>query len=224
MGGLLLMLCLAELSSAGGAILHGRILDIDDKPVAGAEVYAFDSANVKRPANFISSRTSDDGEYRISLGPGRYWTVAIFRKGGGRFGPLGIEDKHSGDPVVLELGEDAQVSRDFTVFDLREAARKHRKKSEDLMLVRGTIVDAAGRLSDMAYAMAGAKQRIGEVPDSLSAWTGGDGAFEMYLPKGTFYIGASQEFPPEKGFVLPMQIEISGDVRNVVLELKTEDN
>ena len=38
--------------------LEGRILDISEQPVKSAEIYVFDSPDVKRPADFISNRTA----------------------------------------------------------------------------------------------------------------------------------------------------------------------
>jgi len=73
------------------------------QPVAGAEVYLYDSKQVKRPADFISPKTKTDGSYKLTVPAGVYWAVAILRRTGPSFGPLQVGDKHSGEPLVLDL-------------------------------------------------------------------------------------------------------------------------
>ena len=51
-----LVLFLGQVTTLGAAepaVLEGMIFDIDEKPVASAEIYIFDSPDVKRPADFI---------------------------------------------------------------------------------------------------------------------------------------------------------------------------
>jgi len=65
---IIFMLFLAPLrltTAAENFVFRGQIVDTANNPVAGAEVYVFDSANVKRPADFISNRTGADGYFRV---------------------------------------------------------------------------------------------------------------------------------------------------------------
>lgn len=208
---------MAPLSAAETGVLQGRILDIFEEPVAGAEVYFFDTPDSKRPADFISNRTLEDGRYLVKLPPGEYWAVAIFRKDGGRFGPLGPRDKHSGDPVVFEIAAAAPRSLDFMVLNLREAARKHEKKSAELIKVTGRVVSQSGEPVQMAYAMAHKMEQFGSLPDYISAWTAAQGDYTLYLPPGRYYLGASLGFPPKHGYNLKVEQQFTGDTEKVDL-------
>ena len=213
------------LQAAEPGVLEGRVLDIAEQPVADAEVYIFDSPDVKRPADFISNRTGADGLYRVLLPRGNYWAVAILRQGGGRFGPLAYGDKHSGEAVAVELGSGVRRSIDFVVVNLREAARKHQKKSEDLIRVTGKLLHGSGEPAAMAYAMAHRMDQFGTLPDYISTWTGADGEYSLYLPPGRYYLGASLGFPPKHGYTLKVEQQFIEDTGNVdlVVDKATEE-
>jgi hypothetical protein len=185
-------------------------------------VYVFDSPDVKRPADFISNRTTGDGRFSVRLPSGNYWAVAIFRKGGGRFGPLAPSDRHSGDPVAFEIAGAATRSLDFMVVNLREAARQHRKKSAELIKVTGRVVDQAGAPVQMAYAMAHKMEQFGTLPDYISAWTAGTGEYSLYLPPGRYYLGAALGFPPQSGYNLKTAHQFTGDTDKVDLVVDNE--
>ena len=202
--------------------LEGRILDISEQPVKNSEVYVFDSPDVKRPADFISNRTVEDGRYSVQLPSGNYWAVAIFRKGGGRFGPLGPSDKHSGDPVAFEIAADGSRSMDFMVVNLREAARKHEKRSDELIKVTGRVVNQSGAPVQIAYAMAHKMQQFGNLPDYISAWTDEQGVYTLYLPPGRYFLGASVGFPPKNGYNLYLDQQFVGDTEKIDLVVDKE--
>lgn len=197
------------------ASLQGLIVDVDGRPVLGAEIYAYDSPNVKRPTDFVSNRTAADGAYRLQLPVGSYWLVAVYRHQGGRFGPLAIDDKHSGDPMAVDLTNRRQLTLDFTVADLREAARRHQRKSADLVRVDGRIVDQEDRPLPMAYVVADRRAEIGGMPRYISAWTDSTGRYSLYLPAGTFYLGAAIGFPPESGYTLSKELVVKEDMTGV---------
>jgi hypothetical protein len=215
---------MSRLLAAETGVLQGRILDIFEEPVENAEVYIFDSPDVKRPADFISNRTTEGGSFRVKLPAGDYWAVAIFRKGGGRFGPLGPSDKHSGDPVAFEIAGADSRSLDFIVVNLREAARKHEKKSAELIKVTGRVINQAGAPVEMAYAMAHKMDQFGTFPDYISAWTAAQGDYILYLPPGRYYLGASLGFPPKHGYNLEVEQQFTGDTDKVdlVVELQNQ--
>ena len=58
------------------ALLKGTVLDIKAMPVEGAEIFIYDSTDVRRPADFISARTGKDGSFQMDLPAGIYWAVA----------------------------------------------------------------------------------------------------------------------------------------------------
>jgi hypothetical protein len=212
--------------SAGNAsqtgVLEGKIIDIAEKPVQGAEVYIFDSPDVKRPADFISNRTTANGGFKVLLPPGNYWAVAIYRQAGGRFGPLASGDKHSGEPLALEVTKGLTRKMDFMVVDLREAARRHQKKSADLVRISGRVVDEKGRPVPMAYAMANKMQQFGTLPEYISPWTGDQGEYAIYLPPGRYYLGAAIGFPPKHGYNLKLVQQFVGDTEKIDLIVDKE--
>jgi hypothetical protein len=216
----LLLLFFGQVSTLWAAepgVLKGMILDIAEQPVQNAEIYIFDSPDVKRPADFISNRTGEDGLYRVQLPPGNYWAVAILRQGGGRFGPLAYGDKHSGEAVAFEVGAGVKRSMDFVVVNLREAARKHQKKSADLIRVTGKLQHESGSPAQMAYAMAHKMEQFGILPDYISVWTDEKGEYTLYLPPGRYYLGASLGFPPKHGYTLELDQQFIEDTDNVDL-------
>ncbi len=214
---------LSYLHAGQPGILEGRILDISEEPVRNAEVYVFDSPDVKRPADFISNRTTEDGRYSVKIPSGNYWGVAIFRESGERFGPLGSKDKHSGDSVALEIAAGDSRSMDFTVMNLREAALKHKKRSEELIKVTGRIVNKSGAPVQMAYAMAHKMQQFGNLPDYISAWTDELGVYTLYLPPGRYFLGASVGFPPQNGYYLYLDQQFVGDTAELDIVVDKEE-
>lgn len=208
---LLLLILPCGVGAAGSMSLKGRILDVNGQPVSGAEVYVFDSANVKRPADFISGRTGRDGRYQLPLPPGRYWTMAVQRQGETKVGPLGPNDRFSGDPLFFEAETDREVHNDFTIMSLKDAAQLNRKRNEELIKVTGRILDQSGAPVAGAYAMADPSPG-GGVPLYLSTWTGADGVYTLYLPKGKISLGVSRVFPPGSDYHLGLEADFNGDV------------
>jgi hypothetical protein len=198
--------------------LRGRVIDIMTRPVAGAEVYLYDSKQVKRPADFISQKTKADGSYRLTVPPGIYWAVAILRQSGPSFGPLQVGDKHSGDPLILDLQNKKIEEEDFTVMDLRDAVRHSRKRSEELFEISGRILDTHDEPVAMAYVLADSHSTpAAEIPQYLSAWTDIDGKYTLYLPAGEFYLDTSAVMPPLPKEELSRLIEVAGDMQGVDL-------
>jgi hypothetical protein len=201
--------------------LQGRVIDIMTQPVAEAEVYLYDSKQVKRPADFISQKTKADGSYRLTVPPGVYWAVAILRQAGPSFGPLQVGDKHSGEPLILDLKNKNIKEMDFTVMDLRDAVRHSRKRSEELFEIQGRIIDTEEKPVAMAYVNADrSSQPATEIPQYLSAWTDIEGKYTIFLPAGEFYLGAATLMPPSPEEELLHFIEVSGDMQGVDLVLR----
>lgn len=197
----------------------GRVLDGAGNPVAGAEVYVYKNQQVKRPADFSSNRTEQDGRFRLSLPAGRYWAVAVWRKGGSRFGPLSPEDRHSGEPILLDIVDPAGKIMDFIVLDLREAFRQGQKKNEALVRVQGKIQTDQGEPVSMAYVMADVRKQPKGIPLYLSAWTSSDGLFSIYLPPGRYFLGAFRQFPPPEDLSLSKEMDIAHDQEGLELLL-----
>lgn len=184
--------------SAASFILSGQVTDIGGKPVAGAEIFAYDSAVIRRPADFISARTAVDGRYSLTLPSRKFWVVARVRSGE-KFGPLLPGDRHSGEPLVVEPDDTKDVQQDFTVVDIREAVRQKQKVRADFRLMTGRILDQDGRPVSGVYAFAGTAQKVKGIPEYISAWTGANGEYALYLPPGHYFLGVGKEFPLPTG-------------------------
>ncbi len=199
--------------------LTGTITDTEGLPVEGAEVYLYDSDNIRRPGDYISNRTLADGRYRIVVSPGTFWAVARKRVDDARFGPLSAKDKHSGEPEKIDLAPSANLSIDFTVRTLQEAALLHNKRRDDLFKITGRIIDKSGQGIPQVYAMASNSLKTTvQIPEYLSTWTGESGNFVLYLPEGVFRIGAAQSFPPDTACRLDQEISVTEDQDAVILQ------
>ena len=181
------------------SILKGTVLDIKAMPVEGAEIFIYDSPDVRRPADFISARTGKDGSFQMDLPSGVYWTVARLRSGE-QYGPLMPGDKHSGEPVEIELAPGEELVHDFTVVNIRETARLKRKTREDYIKIKGRVLDKNNNPVAKMYVIANKEKEQSGIPEYLSAWTDNTGFYTLYVPRGKYYIGYATSFPPNQDF------------------------
>lgn len=222
---LTLCLTMALLLLASGSALaqeftvRGVVTDIKGQPVAGAEVAMYRGKNVKKPADFASNRTAEDGAYTVTVPAGQYWAVAVLRKGEKRFGPLELGDKHSGEAQEMVVAADSTQVHDFTIMDLREAAKQNQKKNEDLIRLSGRILDSKGQPVAMAFALADKGQHFKEFPAYVSAWSDASGAYHLLLPKGRLYLSAATAYPPAPELTLSKEVELVADMDGVDLLL-----
>jgi hypothetical protein len=203
------------------SIFNGRVMDIEEKPVEGAEIFIYDSPDVKRPADFISARTDKEGRFQMVLPIGKYWAVARLRSGE-KYGPLMPGDKHSGEPVEIELAPDKEIKKDFIVADIREAVRTKQKIRKDYIKIKGRILDKNGFPVKMVYAIADKNRVITEIPDYISAWTDNDGNYTLYLPRGKYYIGYATVFPPGQKYTLNKEVVFETDKSEVDIITNSE--
>lgn len=175
-------------------LLKAKASDIGGKPLAGVKLFLYDTPNVRRPADFISNLSDTAGKMELNLPPAKYWGVARF-KADGKYGPLLPGDKHSGEPVEIDM-TDALVSADFVIADIMELGQKKRASATDALRLKGRILDSKGSPVANCYVFANRGKDFTEMPDFISAWTDADGIYEIYLPpEGAYYLAASREFP-----------------------------
>lgn len=180
---------------ADAARLGGRVADIDGRPVAGVKLFVYDSANVRRPATFISPPTSEDGTVAITVPPGTYWVVARL-KTDESYGPLMPGDKHSGEPAVMDLTTEAELEQEFTVADIRDLGRRRQAIAEASVKLSGRVLGSDGKPVANAYVFASATKDRSRIPDFISAWTGADGSYSLIVPAGRkHYVGSARRFP-----------------------------
>jgi hypothetical protein len=189
-------------------LLKARVSDIEGRPMEGAKLFLYDSPNVRMPAQFISSLSDRAGHVEIVLPPGKYWAVARF-KVDGKYGPLMPGDKHSGEPLEVDLTASG-IEADFVVADIRELGQKKQASATDALRLKGRVVDSQGAPVAQAFVFANRSKEFSDLPDFISAWTGADGRYEIYLPPGfTYYVGVSRQFPLKKqeGLAKPVVVE-----------------
>jgi len=190
-------------------LLRAKVSGIEGRPLEGAKLFLYDSKNVRRPADFITSLSDRAGHMEIALPPGKYWAVARY-KVDGKYGPLLPGDKHSGEPLEVDLTTGG-LEVDFVVSDIRELGQKKRASATDALRLKGRVIDAQGLPVGRTFVYANIINEFTELPDYISAWTADDGRYELFLPPaGRYFVGASRQFP----LISPV-----GIFKPVVLEL-----
>jgi hypothetical protein len=215
--GMFLMLLTANTSLAAGegtAALAGKVIDVDGQPVEGARVFLYRSPEVRRSADFISAPTDRDGIYHLSARPGSFWAIARLKRVDD-YGPLMPGDKHSGDPVEIELAAGRKGAADFTVADLKDAKKRKAMEQRSSVRISGRIVDERGEPVKKAYAFAHRSGTVSGIPDYLSPWADDDGWFTLYVPPGRYYLGAAFTMPPDHTAIVQGELTAETDVPNV---------
>lgn len=218
----LLICCLflpGQVSSIETFVLSGRIMDIDDRPVAGAELFVYDSATIRRPADFISARTGQDGRFSLTLPRQKFWAVARVRSSD-KFGPLLPGDRHSGEALIIEPESSGDLVQDFTVVNILEAVRQKQKIRPDHQNITGRIIDQQGKPAGHAYVFAHPERIVRAVPEYISAWSDESGAYNLYLPPGKYYLGASAIFPPSQQAVAGVELQVEAGKNAVAIDIK----
>jgi hypothetical protein len=214
---LTLSLMTAGVALAENRLLQGTVLDESGKPVAGVELFVYDSSKTKRPADFISPKTGPDGKYSLTVPVGRYWVIARLRHGD-KFGPLVPGDLHSGEPLEIDLAEPLPDVT-FTVADIRDSARAKEKRRSDMVTLSGRILDEAG-MPVLSSAVCVWRDPVTErFPDMVSAWTEADGVYTLYLPAGRYSLSAATAFPPPAGDRRLVPITLQDGQKMVALNL-----
>jgi len=195
-----LFLCLAIMAATNGYgaedtfTLQGVVSTLSGEPVQNAEIYVYSSRNTRSPADFISTKSANNGAYRLVLPRAAYWGVARIKKGE-RFGPLLPGDKHSGEPVKIDPDTEKTLTLDFTVADMQELAQRREKGREELMEISGTVTDN-GKAVAGAYVYARVGRISATLPEYFSGWTDNSGRYRMKLPAGSYLLGCDKDFPP----------------------------
>lgn len=192
-----------------GTGVSGRVTT-DGDPVAGAYVYVYtdERAGLMGPSYGEAAQTGDDGRYHIELPAGRYFLAARKRFGGGRLGepaPGDLNGVHPANPVMLARGQTLEVvDLPLTPVDaeMHRERRAQGKFTATETVVVGRAVDTDGMPARGIYFFAYSDGRMIGKPGFISAATGDDGRFTLYLGDGgTWYLGARSAFggPLEPG-------------------------
>lgn len=199
--------------------LQGVVSTLSGEPVQDAEVYVYSSSNTRRPADFISTKSSKSGEYRLILPRATYFGVARIKKGG-RFGPLQPGDKHSGEPVKIEPYTEKSVTLDFSVADMQELAQRRVKGRDELLMeISGTVTSHGAAVAD-AYVYAKSGRISATLPEYFSGWTDGTGRYRLRLPAGNYFLGCGKIFPPAGNSNFLQEIELTAGKLPVAINLQ----
>jgi len=196
-------------------IIKSTVVDAAGKPVQGAYIFFYDSEDTRRAVDLVSPVTDAKGFCQKAIPPGKYWVLARLKESASfDMGPLMIGDKVSGDPLELDVADGDNLDLKFTVIDLLENITMKSKKREDLNLVSGRIVDEQGEGVAHAYAYANRHNRVTLMAGYFSAWTEDDGRFQIYLPKGKYYLGAKKTFGPKEKYTASQEINVDSNMEN----------
>jgi hypothetical protein len=216
------MMASTAVSAQTGA-LKAKILGIDGKPLEGVKVFLYTSVNVRIPADFISPQSDKNGVTVVQVPTGKYWSVARIKKDA-LYGPLMPGDKHSGEPVEIEIIENTDSEAVFVVADIREIGQKKRTDNSETVRLWGRVVDTDGKPIAGAYVFAHRSREIEFIPEYLSAWTDEDGGYTLFIPSGEkVFVGSTKLFPPPA--MLPAlkefepnayKLDVATDIRLIV--------
>jgi hypothetical protein len=215
---LVTILITPELQAAGNFTISGKISSISGEPIAGAEVYLYSSANIRKPADFISPKTDSTGVYRMVVPKTVYRAVARVKKGE-RYGPLMPGDRHSGEPVKIVPDEEAELTVDFMVADMQELAQRREKDREELAVISGSVTSAGKSIAGV-YVYARTERAASGLPGYFSGWTGADGHYSLKLPPGRYFLGMATEFPPPETAAELTEVMISAEKLPVAIDLQ----
>ncbi len=190
-------------------------------PLEGARVYIYrEGDDIYSAAAAVSEPADQEGNFTISLDPGRYVAVVRKRISGDMTGPVKIGDYKSA-PTEFEVDGNRSVKMDFTatVKVGNEKAFSTRSGPGDTG-ISGTIFDV-----DKAP-VAGIRVNVyehiqmSERPKYVSGKTGPDGRYTALVRKGgTYYIAARDRFggPPQLGDLYGRYDEGTIDPSGVVI-------
>ncbi len=178
-------------------VLKGKVVSNDEKGVEGAQIYLYNSPNIWRKADYVTSKSGKDGRFSIVLPRSRYWAVA--RLDTDCKGQNSIKgEKHSGAPTMLEPTTGKETETEFVIADFSEAGRKKQKIREEFTKLHGRVTDQGGVPVPHSYVFAYQGKEPTGLPEFISAWTDDTGEYVLYVPSGRYFLGAATRFPPEK--------------------------
>jgi len=193
--------CRPSTPAGGQATVKGKAL----APLAEAQLYVYrEGQDLKGPAFIASQPTGAEGDFSVSLPPGKYFFVLRKREGGDAVGPVRTGDFHSEviGPITVRGGE--TIVRD--VVALRKLGETKALPSTTPAPtstgISGAVTDSDGKPVKDARIHAYTYPQMSERPKYVSEATGADGRYVLFFPEGgTFYLAARNRFggPPKIG-------------------------
>lgn len=183
------------------AVVTGKALT----PLSDAFLYAYrEGMDLRGPAFAMSRASGPDGEFSLSLPPGKYFLVMRKRGEGESVGPVQTGDWRSEviGPLTVRSGQ--EITRDF-VASLKVGETKSLPALSKIPAetgIEGKIFDSDGTPVQGARVQAYQHPQMSERPKYVSEASGADGAYALFFPEGgTYYIAARNRFggPPKIG-------------------------
>jgi len=172
------------------------------EPVEGAYLFVYEKGADPHGPPFAMSRASAvDGSYDLELPDGEYTIVARKHKNGLPGSPLNEGDQKS-EPVTVTVKGGKAAMPVILLAQKKDDVKHFEASGQSDTSISGRITDSDGnpvrnfRVHVYTYA------QMSERPKYVSAATGPDGRYIVFLPKGgTYYIAARDHFggPPKIG-------------------------
>lgn len=191
----------AKQEQGGTAVVKGKALT----PLADAYLYAYkEGMDLRGPAFATSEASGPEGDFSLTLPPGKYLFVLRRRAEGASVGPVATGDWRSDvvGPLTVRGGED--LARDFVAM-LKVGETKGLPALNKLPAttgITGKVFDSDGKPVQGARIQAYQHSQMSERPKYVSEGSGVDGAYSLFFPEGgTYYIAARNKFggPPKIG-------------------------
>ncbi len=172
-------------------------------PLEGARVYIYRQGDdIYSAAAVVSEPTDQEGNFTISLDPGRYVAVVRKRISGDMTGPVIIGDYRSA-PTEFEVDSNRSMKMDFTATVKAGNEKVFQARSEPGDTgISGTIFDVDRAPVEGIRVNVYEHIQMSERPKYVSGKTGPDGKYTVLVRKGgTYYIAARDRFggPPQLG-------------------------
>jgi len=185
----------------GVAVVTGKALT----PLPDAFLYAYrEGMDLRGPAFATSQASGPDGEFSLSLPPGKYFLVLRKRREGESVGPVQTGDWRSEviGPVTVRGGQD--MARDIIVTKKVGETKSlpALSKVPAKTGITGKVLDSDGKPVQSARIQAYQHPQMSERPKYVSEGSGADGGYALFFPEGgTYYIAARDKFggPPKIG-------------------------
>jgi len=179
--------------------IEGQVLVKNKGAAEGAYVYAYDSPfnDMRVPTKLISDKTKPNGSYRLDLAPGVYYIVA--RRHAGDEDPRGYlqkgdyEGEYRYNPVTVSAGKYEEVNLSISPLEGAFLMAPYRAEESDTGIT-GTVYGMDGKPAGGAYVMVYTGEELIGQPQYLSRPSGEDGAYNVPLPPGPYYIAARLKY------------------------------